>query len=72
MAGAPSAQAWGGRRSPWVNGCGIPVSAGLLPVINPGVGLLTIMEAGSLTPLAADGFIRRHLISATEATADTR
>src|ERR1700723_414131 len=48
MAGGPSAQALAGRPSPWVNGFGIPDSAGLLPASNRGVGLLTTMAAGSL------------------------
>ncbi len=63
MAGGPSAQASAGRRSPWVNGFGIQVSAGLLPASNRGVGLLTTMAVGSLTLLVADGFIRRQSIT---------
>src|SRR5580658_1508729 len=72
MAGGPSAQAWAGRRSRWANGLWIPVSAGLLQATSRGVGLLTIMVVGCLTPIAADGSIRHHLISATEVTVDTR
>jgi hypothetical protein len=71
-AGVPSAQALGGRRSPWATGCGIPASVGPLPATNRGVGLLTIMVVGSLTPLAGDGFIRRLPITDTEVTGDIR
>src|SRR5580700_10500494 len=67
-AGGLSAQAWGGRPSAWANGYGIPVLAGLLPAPNLGVGLLTTMAAGSLTPRVADGFILPQPISDTEAT----
>src|SRR5580704_17482168 len=56
-AGGLSAQAWGGHLSARANGYGIPASAGRLPATNPGAGLLTIMAAGSSTPLVADGFI---------------
>src|SRR5580658_8663471 len=63
MAGGLSAQASAGHLSPWVNGFGIQVLAGLLPATNPGVGLLIIMAAGSLTLLVAGGFIHRQLIT---------
>src|SRR5580658_3114599 len=66
MAGGLSAQAWDGHPSAWANGYGIRVSAGRLPVTNPGAGRLTTMEAGSLTPLAVGGFILPQLISDTE------
>src|SRR5580700_7852479 len=67
--GAPSAPAWAGHRLRWGNGCGIRVSAGRLPATNPGVGLLTTTEAGSLTLLVAAGSIRPPLI--TEITVAT-
>src|SRR5271169_4054289 len=64
MAGGPSVRALVGPRSPWANGCGIPVSAGHLLAINRGVGLLITTVVGCLTPLAADGSILHHLTSA--------
>src|SRR4029077_12326457 len=67
MDGAPLAPALAGHPSPWANGCGIPVSAGLLPATNLGVGLLTTMAAGFLMPLVADGFIRRPPFMDSEA-----
>jgi hypothetical protein len=39
-----------------------------LPATNPGAGLRTTMAAGSLTPLAADGFTLLQRITDTEAT----
>lgn len=67
MDGALLAPALAGHPSPWANGCGIPVSAGLLPATNLGVGLLTTMAAGFLMPLVADGFIRRPPFMDSEA-----